>query len=74
MESRPLLRSLRQEHDDNSSDEDDESEEPDFYVPLEMDPNLPAERNILTVRAAMVGIALGSLVNASNLYLGTCPA
>ncbi|KAI1201182.1 OPT oligopeptide transporter protein-domain-containing protein [Nemania serpens] len=45
-------------------------EELDLYVPLKMDPNIPYEANPLTVRAVIVGIALGALVNASNLYLG----
>lgn len=44
--------------------------EEDLYRPLVMDPNIPHEENILTVRAVVVGCMLGSLVNASNLYLG----
>ncbi|KAI1503296.1 OPT oligopeptide transporter protein-domain-containing protein [Biscogniauxia marginata] len=52
-------------------DDDGESEEVlDLYVPLKMDPNLPFEANPLTIRAVFVGICLGCLVNASNLYLG----
>ena len=31
---------------------------------------VPPEENPLTVRAVVVGILLGSLVNASNVYLG----
>ncbi|KAI3320458.1 OPT superfamily oligopeptide transporter [Xylariaceae sp. AK1471] len=45
-------------------------EELDLYVPLKMDPSIPHESNPLTVRAVIVGILLGALVNASNLYLG----
>lgn len=51
-------------------DEKELEEELDLYVPLKMDPNIPHEANPLTVRAVIVGIALGALVNASNLYLG----
>ncbi|KAI1185606.1 OPT oligopeptide transporter protein-domain-containing protein [Nemania serpens] len=51
-------------------DEKELEEELDLYVPLKMDPNIPHEENPLTVRAVIVGIALGALVNASNLYLG----
>jgi hypothetical protein len=42
----------------------------DLYVPLPMDLGLEPETNILTFRAVFVGIILGALVNASNLYLG----
>ncbi|KAI1259107.1 OPT oligopeptide transporter protein-domain-containing protein [Xylariaceae sp. FL1019] len=45
-------------------------EELDLYVPLTLDPNIPYEHNPLTARAVIVGILLGALVNASNLYLG----
>jgi hypothetical protein len=45
-------------------------EELDLYVPLKMDPSIPHEPHPLTVRAVVVGILLGALVNASNLYLG----
>lgn len=48
--------------------------EEDLYRPLVMDPNIPHEESILTVRAVVVGCILGSLVNASNLYLGTLTA
>ncbi|KAI0127548.1 OPT superfamily oligopeptide transporter [Xylariales sp. AK1849] len=46
------------------------AEELDLYVPLKMDADIPHEANPLTVRAVIVGIILGCLVNASNLYLG----
>ncbi|KAI1339400.1 OPT oligopeptide transporter protein-domain-containing protein [Xylariaceae sp. FL0016] len=50
---------------------DEEVEEVlDLYVPLTMDPGIPHEPNPLTIRAVFVGICLGCLVNASNLYLG----
>lgn len=35
-----------------------------------MDPSIPHEANPLTFRAVVVGIILGTLVSASNLYLG----
>ncbi|KAF9881492.1 hypothetical protein CkaCkLH20_00638 [Colletotrichum karsti] len=44
--------------------------EEDLYRPLLMDPGIPHEENILTVRAIVIGCMLGTLVNASNLYLG----
>lgn len=49
---------------------DGEEEELDLYVPLKMHDGLAYERNPLTARAVVVGILLGCLVNASNLYLG----
>ncbi|KAI1844739.1 hypothetical protein JX266_009195 [Neoarthrinium moseri] len=45
-------------------------EDLDLYVPLKMEADIPHEPNPLTIRAVVVGILLGSLVNASNLYLG----
>lgn len=42
----------------------------DLYKPLLMDPSIPHEANPLTFRAVVVGIILGTLVGASNLYLG----
>ncbi|KAL2195549.1 OPT oligopeptide transporter protein-domain-containing protein [Corynascus similis CBS 632.67] len=45
-------------------------EEEDLYRPLAMDPSIPHEENPLTVRAVITGCVLGSLVCASNLYLG----
>ncbi|KAG8631230.1 hypothetical protein KVT40_000370 [Elsinoe batatas] len=50
-----------------------EEEEPEFdlYVPFPMEKlGLEPEENILTIRALLVGIVLGSLVNCSNVYLG----
>ncbi|KAI1763045.1 oligopeptide transporter [Hypoxylon sp. FL1150] len=42
----------------------------DLYVPLKMENGVVDDRNPLTIRAVLVGICLGCLVNASNLYLG----
>ncbi|KAK8136995.1 OPT oligopeptide transporter protein-domain-containing protein [Apiospora sp. TS-2023a] len=42
----------------------------DLYKPLPRLVGVPEEENPLTVRAVVVGIILGSLVNASNVYLG----
>jgi hypothetical protein len=58
------------EKEDVKVDIDEEIEEIDLYRPLPMDPHLAPEQTILTFRALFVGIVLGSLVNASNLYLG----
>lgn len=55
---------------DDAKVEEEIEEDLDLYVPLKMDPNLPHEANPLTARAVLVGIVLGALVNASNLYLG----
>lgn len=52
------------------SSEPEEVEEEDLYRPLAMDPSIPHEENPLTFRAVFVGCILGSLVCASNLYLG----
>lgn len=49
---------------------DVEEEEDDLYRPLLMDPSIPHEENPLTIRAVVIGCILGSLVCASNLYLG----
>lgn len=45
----------------------------DLYKPLPRLEGVPDEENPLTVRAVVVGIILGSLVNASNVYLGMLP-
>lgn len=42
----------------------------DLYIPLDMDGSIMDEHDPLTIRSVIVGIILGSLVNASNLYLG----
>lgn len=49
-----------------------EVEEEDLYAPLKMSDAVPHEENPLTIRALVVGIILGCLVSASNLYLGEC--
>ncbi|KAM0326716.1 hypothetical protein ACHAQA_006589 [Verticillium albo-atrum] len=49
---------------------EEQHEEEDLYRPLKMDADLPPEGNPLTIRAVVVGCILGSLVNASNVYLG----
>lgn len=51
-------------------DELEEAEVLDLYKPFPIDPNLTHEEHILTIRAVVVGLVLGSLVNCSNVYLG----
>ncbi|KAL7806880.1 OPT oligopeptide transporter domain-containing protein [Trichoderma gracile] len=53
-------------------DEEDEEDEAitDLFVSLPPIKGIEAEPNPLTVRAVLTGIVLGSLVNASNVYLG----
>lgn len=43
----------------------------DLFEPFPPDPSLPEEKQPLTLRAVLAGWALGALVNASNVYLGT---
>jgi hypothetical protein len=50
--------------------EEEIDEELDLYKPLKMHESVAHEPNPLTIRAVVVGIVLGCLVNASNLYLG----
>jgi hypothetical protein len=48
-----------------------QSEAIDLYVPLPEDGYAqPENSRVLTIRAVGVGCLLGSMVNASNLYLG----
>lgn len=47
-------------------------DELDLFRPFPLDPSHVVEEHILTIRALVVGIILGGLVNASNLYLGRC--
>ncbi|KAI0382777.1 oligopeptide transporter [Hypomontagnella monticulosa] len=56
----------------HSVDVNTEDVEPDLdlYVPLDMDGSIVDQHDPLTIRAVIIGIILGSLVNASNLYLG----
>lgn len=42
----------------------------DLFTSFPMPKGIEPEPNPLTVRAVVVGIILGSLVNASNVYLG----
>lgn len=42
----------------------------DIFKPFPLLEGVPLEENPLTVRAVVIGIVLGSLVNASNVYLG----
>ena len=55
----------------DKNESEGEIEEEDLYKPLLMDANIPHEDDPVTVRAIVVGCILGSLVCASNLYLGT---
>lgn len=54
------------------SDEEDEEEEAitDLFTSFPAIKGVEPEPNPLTVRAVLTGIVLGSLVNASNVYLG----
>lgn len=53
--------------DDAASDTEDIT---DTFVPFPVLKGVPPESNPLTTRAVVTGIILGSLVNASNVYLG----
>ncbi|RYO85675.1 hypothetical protein DL764_009122 [Monosporascus ibericus] len=62
---------LVDEKDDAKIDVGSVAEEDiDLYVPLKLDGSVTHRDNPLTARAVLVGIILGCLVNASNLYLG----
>jgi len=64
----------RRDHDQNSLKEELLEEEVlDLYRPFPINEEIPYEDNILTIRAVLTGVVLGSLVNASNLYLGNVP-
>ena len=68
----PMHPTPRGEHDQGSLKEElIEEETPDLYKPFPIDETIPFEEHILTIRAVVVGVVLGCLVNASNLYLGT---
>ena len=60
--------------DDLKTEEDGDDVVHDLFTPFPPLKGLPHEENPLTVRAVIVGIILGSLVNASNVYLGEYPA
>lgn len=66
------LKSHNVEVEKAGSDSDDLEDE-DLFRPLIMDSSIPVEENPLTIRAVVVGCLLGSLVCASNLYLGESP-
>jgi hypothetical protein len=54
------------------SDEEDEEDEAitDLFTSFPVLKGVEPEPHPLTLRAVLTGIALGSLVNASNVYLG----
>ena len=60
-----------QPHDQSSQEEILQEEVLDLYKPFPIAEGTLLEDHILTIRAVTVGIVLGSLVSASNLYLGT---
>ena len=61
----------RGDHDQNSLKEELLEEEVlDLYRPFPINEEIPYEDNILTIRAMLTGVILGSLINTSNLYLG----
>lgn len=67
----PLYPVERREGDAASLKEEiEEVEDLDLFAPFPIDPTHAVEDHILTFRALITGIALGSLVNASNVYLG----
>lgn len=53
----------------NESEPDDDRIT-DLFVSFPPSKGIEPEENILTVRAVVTGMVLGSLVNASNVYLG----
>lgn len=57
------------EEDEDSSDEDDALPD-DLFVSFPPLKGVAPEESPLTVRAVLIGIILGSLCNASNVYLG----
>lgn len=59
-----------EQHDQSSQEQPLQEEILDLYKPFPVAEGTPLEDQILTIRAVAVGIVLGSLVSASNLYLG----
>ena len=51
-------------------DREDDEEIHDLFSPLPALKGVPEEQSPLTFRAVAVGVVLGTLVNASNVYLG----
>ncbi|RDW67633.1 hypothetical protein BP6252_09029 [Coleophoma cylindrospora] len=67
----PLHPLPRGDHDQTSLKEELlQEEKDDLYVPFKISEDVAEEPNILTIRAVITGMVLGSLVCASNLYLG----
>lgn len=58
------------QHDDDEDSLDSLFDDHDVTKPFPIDPEAPEEENQLTVRAIAVGIVLGAVVGASNIYLG----
>lgn len=62
------------EQSDEKVDDDDTSDSDaipdDLFVSFPLLKGVPLEESPLTVRAVLIGIVLGSLCNASNVYLG----
>lgn len=59
-----------EKRDSEDSDSDDALPD-DLFVSFPPLKGVPPEESPLTVRAVLIGIVLGSLCNASNVYLGT---
>ncbi|GKT89227.1 OPT oligopeptide transporter [Colletotrichum tofieldiae] len=59
-----------EQNDELKSEVSGDEDVTDLFVPFPEVKGLEPEGNPLTVRAVLVGIILGSLVNASNVYLG----
>ncbi|OQN95161.1 hypothetical protein B0A48_18785 [Cryoendolithus antarcticus] len=57
-------------HDLKDDGESEVEDLTDTFVPFPPFKGIPEERMPLTFRAVLIGICLGSLVNASNVYLG----
>lgn len=58
--------------DDLKEELESKDEVIDWYKPFPLVPGARQEDHILTVRAIVVGIVLGSLTICSNVYLGIC--
>ncbi|KAF6825107.1 oligopeptide transporter [Colletotrichum plurivorum] len=57
--------------DDLKSDASGDEQVTDLFSPFPEIKGIEPEENPLTFRAVLTGVVLGSLVNASNVYLGT---
>ncbi|KAM5343438.1 hypothetical protein ACJ41O_011975 [Fusarium nematophilum] len=67
----PIYDEKSPDHDvDLKSDSEDEERITDLFASFPPSKGVEHEANPLTARAVLVGIILGSLVNASNVYLG----